>query len=179
MGETHRYKTEALSNVGEYLLKRAATTRCKDDEQEATRFFQKAIMKTQSSVKSRMEAACRVIFIYTSRSEWQLAYQAAVLAIDLLPQLAIRSLGNTDKQELLTIAAGLSSHAAGLALQLGKVPMVALNMLERGRGMIASSLDDLHMNLDNVKAKHPDLATRIVSLRNQLGRDEIPMESEF
>ncbi|KAF5637706.1 30S ribosomal S17P protein [Fusarium sp. NRRL 52700] len=173
MGEAHRYQTEALSTVGENLLRRAAATSCKDDEQEATAFFHRAIIKTQSSVKSRMEAARRVIFIYTSRSEWRLAYEAAVLAIDLLPQLVMRSLGNTDKQEILTIAAGLSSDAAGLALQLGEAPMVALNMLEKGRGMIASSLDDLHMDLDNIKATHPDLATRFISLRNQLGRDSI------
>ncbi|KAG5747343.1 hypothetical protein H9Q70_009971 [Fusarium xylarioides] len=173
MGEAHRYQTEALSNVGEYLLKRAAATSCKDNEQEAARFFQRAVMKTQSSVKSRMEAARRLIFIYTSQSQWRLAYEAAVLAIDLLPQLVMRSLGNTDKQELLTIAAGLSSDAAGLALQLGESPMVALNKLERGRGMIASSLDDLHMDLDNMKAKYPDLAMRFISLRNQLGRDQI------
>ncbi|KAF5967376.1 30S ribosomal S17P protein [Fusarium coicis] len=104
MGEAHRCQTEALSNMGEYLLKRAAATSCKDDEHEATRFCQGAFMKTQSSVKSRMDATRRLIFIYTSQSEWRLAYDAPMLAIDLLPQLLMCSLRNTDKQELLTTA---------------------------------------------------------------------------
>jgi hypothetical protein len=103
--EAHCCQTEALSNMGEYLLKRAAATSYKNNKHEATRFFQKTFIKAQSPVKSRMEATRHLILIYTSQSEWRLAYDAAVLAIDLLPQLLMCSLRNTDKQELLTIAA--------------------------------------------------------------------------
>ncbi|KAF0637702.1 hypothetical protein FPSE5266_07352 [Fusarium pseudograminearum] len=176
MGTGHRRRAESLFNMGLYLLKREGVTGSEDDTREATQLFEEAVKQTQSSVKSRIEAARRLTYIYMSQGKWQLAYDSAVAAIDMIPQLILRSLGNNDKQELLKKLGGTSSDAAALALNLGKGPMVALDMLERGRGLLAASIDDLHTDVDALRKEFPDMAERFVSLRNQLGRDDMPQQ---
>ncbi|CEI41812.1 hypothetical protein FVEN_g3780 [Fusarium venenatum] len=174
MDEGHYHRAESLSSMGIYLLLRSEITGNKDDGREAARLYEKAILQTQSSVQDRMEAARNVMYIYREQEEWQLAYEAAAAAIDMIPQLILRSLGNADKQELLKKVSGLSSDAAGLALQLGKGPAIALDMLERGRGLLAASIDELHTNVNALREEFPELATKFVSLRDQLGRDDLP-----
>ncbi|SPJ80737.1 uncharacterized protein FTOL_08841 [Fusarium torulosum] len=109
--------------------------------------------------------------------DWKQAYETAEIAIELMPKLILRSLQNSDKEELLPGVSGLSSDAAGLALQLGKGPTVALSMLERGRGMLAAALDDLHTDIDALRDVCPDLATNFVALRNKLGQVDKPQAS--
>ncbi|KAF5233632.1 hypothetical protein FAUST_8068 [Fusarium austroamericanum] len=176
MDTGHRQRAESLFNMGSYLLKRESVTGNEDDTHEAAQLFEEAIKQTQSSVKSRIEAARRLTYIYMSQGDWQRAYDAAVAAIDMIPQLLLRSLGNNDKQELLKKLGGTSSDAAALALNLGEGPMVALDMLERGRGLLAASIDDLHTDVDALRKELPDMAERFVSLRNQLGRDDMPQQ---
>ncbi|UZP46510.1 hypothetical protein NXS19_014322 [Fusarium pseudograminearum] len=172
----HRQRAECLFNLGWYLLKRNNVTGNENDMREAAQHFEEAIKQTQSSVKIRMEAARRLTYVYMSQGKWQMAYDSAVAAIDMIPQLLLRSLGNDDKQELLKRLGGTSSDAAALALNLGKGPMVALDMLERGRGLLAASIDDLHTDVDALRKEFPDMTERFVSLRNQLGRDDMPQQ---
>ncbi|WXC53834.1 hypothetical protein QX201_013477 [Fusarium graminearum] len=176
MDTGHRQRAESLFNMGSYLLKRESVTGNEDDTHEAAQLFEEAIKQTQSSVKSRIEAARRLTYIYMSQDDWQRAYDAAVAAINMIPQLLLRSLGNDDKQELLKKLGGTSSDAAALALNLGEGPMVALDMLERGRGLLAASIDDLHTDVAALRNEFPDMAERFVSLRNQLGRDDMPQQ---
>ncbi|KAM0371416.1 hypothetical protein ACHAPY_010136 [Fusarium culmorum] len=176
MGARHRQRAASLFKLGLHLLKREAVTGKEDDTWEAAQLFEEAITQTQSSVKNRIEAARRLTYIYMSQDDWQRAYDAAVAAIDMIPQLLLRSLGNDDKQELLKKLGGTSSDAAALALNLGKGPMVALDMLERGRGLLAASIDDLHTDVDALRKEFPDMADTFVSLRNQLGRDDMPQQ---
>ncbi|CAG2007582.1 unnamed protein product [Fusarium graminearum] len=176
MDTGHRQRAESLFNMGSYLLKRESVTGNEDDTHEAAQLFEEAIKQTQSSVKSRIEAARRLTYIYMSQDDWQRAYDAAVAAINMIPQLLLRSLGNDDKQELLKKLGGTSSDAAALALNLGERPIVALDMLERGRGLLAASIDDLHTDVAASRKEFPDMAERFVSLRNQLGQDDMPQQ---
>ncbi|XEU94914.1 hypothetical protein FSHL1_000198 [Fusarium sambucinum] len=173
MDENHYQRAESLSSMGLYLLKLARVTGRDDHTQEAAQFFEEAISKTESPVKNRIDAARGAICIYSSRQEWELAYGAARAAVDMMPQLILRSLANADKQELSKMLGGLSSDAAGLALELGKEPMVALDMLERGRGLLVASIDDLHTDVGVLREAFPDMADRFLSLRDQLGRSDI------
>ncbi|KIL94080.1 hypothetical protein FAVG1_02642 [Fusarium avenaceum] len=174
---TDRLRAESLYNVGYYLERRAELTDSDEDQVEAIGFYREAILQTQSAVKTRIEAARRVVRLFMVHENWKQAYEVAEIAIDLMPQLILRSLQNADKEELLPGVSGLSSDAAGLALQLEKGPAMALSMLEKGRGMLAAALDDLHTDIDTLKVKCPDLATRFVALRNKLGQDEKPQAS--
>jgi tetratricopeptide (TPR) repeat protein len=174
---TDHHRAEFLQNVGYYLEKRAYLTDSKEDELEAIGFYREAIVQTQSAVKTRIEAARRAITLYMMHEDWKQAYETAGIAIKLMPELILRSLQNADKEELLPGVSGLSSDAAGLVLQLGKGPAMALSMLERGRGMLAAALDDLHTDIDALKDKLPDMSIKFVALRNTLSQDEKPHAS--
>jgi tetratricopeptide (TPR) repeat protein len=174
---TDHHRAEFLQNVGYYLEKRAYLTDSKEDELEAIGFYREAIVQTQSAVKTRIEAARRAITLYMMHEDWKQAYETAGIAIKLMPELILRSLQNADKEELLPGVSDLSSDAAGLVLQLGKGPAMALSMLERGRGMLAAALDDLHTDIDALKDKLPDMSIKFVALRNTLSQDEKPHAS--
>ena len=73
-------------------------------------------------------------------SDWQKAVQASEITIDLIPKLISRSLKNSDKQHILGQVVGLASDTAAAALHAGEEPLVALNFLEQGRGVLAISL---------------------------------------
>ncbi|KAF5721587.1 30S ribosomal S17P protein [Fusarium mundagurra] len=96
------------------------------------------------------------------------AYEDAMYVVDLIPQMAVRLRESFDKQDLLIKIGGVSSEAAGLALHLGEDPLVALSLLEKGRGIFALSLDEMRADIRSLEEKCPDLAQKLVTLREQL-----------
>lgn len=101
-------------------------------------------------------------------SDWERAYEALNKAVRLVPALAPKSLLNTDKQHMRRQVVGLASNAAAVALQAGKDPFVCLEILELGRGVLATSLDDMRIDVLDLKEKEPELAEQFVSLRDEL-----------
>lgn len=63
---------------------------------------------------------------------------------------------------------GLASLAAAAALNAGKSPYDALRLLELGRGVISSSFFDMRGEVSDLMAKHPSLAAKFTSLRDEL-----------
>lgn len=78
----------------------------------------------------------QVIINCSLLEDWEQAYQASLLGLSLLPELAFKSLQTSDKQHMLSQAFGIASNAAAAALMAGKGPLAALNMLEQGRGIL-------------------------------------------
>ncbi|KAH6688477.1 CHAT domain-containing protein [Plectosphaerella plurivora] len=72
----------------------------------------------------------------------------------------------------LNAATGISSLAAATALQAGKDPLEALQVLELGRGIIAGLMMDLRMDVSELKVSHPELADKLASLQDKLGDSE-------
>ena len=75
---------------------------------------------------------------------------------------------NSDKQHVLRQLAGLASDAAATALQLNKAPLVQLNLLEQGRGVLSSSLEEMRTDTLDLHERDPKLAQEFVLLRSQL-----------
>ncbi|RSL52939.1 hypothetical protein CEP53_007929 [Fusarium sp. AF-6] len=170
--ENHRERAKHFYTAALFLRKRFAVTKVQEDQEQLLSFYRTALAQTQSSVRTRIEAGEHLLMNRLMNSEWQEAFEVAEITVNLIPQLAIRSLGNYDKQYLLSIVGGVSSEAAGLALRLGKEPLLALNLLEKGRGVIALSLDEIHADITSLEETCPDLATRFIHLRNQLGNPD-------
>jgi len=80
----------------------------------------------------------------------------------------VRSLDNSDKQYILRQLSGLASDAAAAALSVGKGASTALEFLELGRGVIATSVEDLRTNIQDLQNRLPNLAEQFVFLRNEL-----------
>jgi hypothetical protein len=90
------------------------------------------------------------------------------MAVEFIPRLTARSLQNADKQHRLGQIAGLACDASAAALIVGRAPLVALNLLEQGRGVLAASLDDMRTDILDLQAEHPELAQRFLDLRDKL-----------
>jgi hypothetical protein len=77
-------------------------------------------------------------------------------------------LQHTDKQHVLEGPAGLDSMAAAVALNAGKEPIYALELLESGRGIIYSLLMDIRGDLSDLQEQQPELADKFIHFRDQL-----------
>ncbi|KAM5352924.1 hypothetical protein ACJ41O_005646 [Fusarium nematophilum] len=166
-----RLQARYFYTVALFMSKRSPYPAPQEVHQEIASFERAALLQTQSPVQDRIRAGVSLMVRCNSYSNWQQAYEAAEIVVDLIPQLALRSLKHSDKQELLLEISlgGITSEAAGLALSLGKGPMVALNLLEKGRGVLALSLDEIHTDITLLEEKCPHLAQRFIRLREQLG----------
>ncbi|KAI0100967.1 CHAT domain-containing protein [Nemania sp. FL0031] len=123
----------------------------------------------------RIRQAWAAANILASQQNWQESSQLLQEAVNFLSATSPRSLKHTDKQAMLADFAGLASIAAATALNSGKSAYDALQLLELGRGVIASSLIDMRGNISELKQKHPSLAAEFVSFRDEL---DLPTNSQ-
>ncbi|MFJ3791258.1 hypothetical protein [Kitasatospora sp. NPDC090091] len=96
------------------------------------------------------------------------AYRTAVP----LQRLAV-SLGadRADRERILARWRGLAGDAAEAALAADD-PVVAVELLEQGRGVLWSQLLDLRTDLAQVERRAPELVRRLVSVRKRIDRQE-------
>lgn len=104
--------------------------------------------------------------------DWQGVFDVSSRMVDLIPTMIPNSLDNSDKQWVLQFMRGVASIAASSALILRKPAFVALDLLERGRGALGSSLEDLRRtDITLLQQSHPELMQRFLRLKNQLAMD--------
>ncbi|KAF4442531.1 TPR domain-containing [Fusarium acutatum] len=158
-----------LHGLGNKLRTKYSRTKVAADLEEAVQCFQTALHHDVAPISIRMNAGRTLLSIMdVSRGGGHDAYLVAEATIQLAPLLSPPSLQNKDKQHLLAEIAGLGSDAAAIALLAGKGPLSAIRLLETGRGVLGSSLQDLRVDISELEKKHPDLARSFVILRDQL-----------
>jgi hypothetical protein len=67
---------------------------------------------------------------------------------------------------------GLASTAAAAALHAEKRPLVALDFLEQGRGVLTTSLEEMRIDILDLWKMYPELAEQFGRLRDEL---ELPV----
>ncbi|KAK8078662.1 hypothetical protein PG996_004832 [Apiospora saccharicola] len=110
--------------------------------------------------------------------EWNEALQASRIAVQLMPTLTSKSLGNADKQRLLGQLAGFASDAAAMALY-EEGPHAAIELLEQGRGVLAASLNEMRADALDLRKKHPGLSERFEYLRGLLAQPIVAPDGPF
>ncbi|ENH66620.1 Putative 30S ribosomal protein S17P-like protein [Fusarium oxysporum f. sp. cubense race 1] len=168
LGPSHPQQADSMSLIALFFAKRYGETESPEDLQRTEFFYRAALFQTQSPVVTRIEAGVKLISVCMVQQNMEQAYEDAKHVVDLIPQMAVRSLESSDKQDLLLKIGGVSSEAAGLALHLGEDPSVALSLLEKGRGMFALSLDEMRADIKSLEEQCPDLASKFITLREQL-----------
>ncbi|EXL47695.1 hypothetical protein FOCG_11849 [Fusarium oxysporum f. sp. radicis-lycopersici 26381] len=168
LGPSHPQQADTMSLIALFFAKRYGETESPEDLQRTEFFYRAALFQTQSPVVTRIEAGVKLISVCMVQQNMEQAYEDAKYVVDLIPQMAVRSLESSDKQDLLLKIGGVSSEAAGLALHLGEDPSVALSLLEKGRGMFALSLDEMRADIKSLEEQCPDLASKFITLREQL-----------
>ncbi|KAI8629554.1 TPR-like protein [Xylariaceae sp. FL1651] len=165
MPEDSPDRSALLCNLGEQLSIRYTKKGAIQDRLDALAYYQAALNNTSSFTLSRILAGRQLI---RNTPDMQQAYKAASLTVSLIPGLSSRSLQNSDRQYALGQVIGLTSDAAAIALQAGQTPLVALGLLEQGRGVLGTSLEEVRVDILDLRDRHSDLAEQFVRLRDEL-----------
>ncbi|KAL6924090.1 hypothetical protein FSST1_001364 [Fusarium sambucinum] len=161
-------RASLLSNLGTHLAESYSQTKIPNELEEAKRCFTSAIYHKASPTQSRVTAGRYFLLLPDILADLDQAYDIAKFTVELIPLLNSRSIQNNDRQTLLMQAVAIASDAAAIALLNNRSTIDAVQLLETGRNIIASSLQDLRTDLSMLQKEHPDLARRFVQLRGQL-----------
>ncbi|KAI0887517.1 CHAT domain-containing protein [Annulohypoxylon maeteangense] len=171
MPQDHPERSNFLIDLGTYLCWRSQNTGSADDMNHALSYFKEGWSCHTASPSMRISLADRAAEILCLQSKWGEAGQLLREAVNLLPTVSPRSLKHTDKQDTLSKFAGLASTAAAVSLYEAEDEegaYHALKLLELGRGIIASVLMDMRVDVSDLKQKYPTLAREFISIRDEL-----------
>ncbi|CAF3564408.1 unnamed protein product [Fusarium graminearum] len=127
-----------------------------DDVNEAIEISQKALDLTPEDSPSRTEHWTMLGGLYVSKYTLSRLHSYMETTVEYY------------RQYLLGHAAGLAANTAGAALRIGKKPSEALSILEQGRGLLASSLDEIRTDIKDLQNSFPEMADEFVKLRSEL-----------
>ncbi|EXM20063.1 hypothetical protein FOTG_11883 [Fusarium oxysporum f. sp. vasinfectum 25433] len=166
MPEDSPFRTDIWTTLGDLFAAKFGTTWVTSDLEEAVRSYRCAVEHPTGNILRRIIAATSVMPLCLSLQD---AYDIGRTAIDLVPGIATaRSLETGDRQHLLSFARGLAASVTGAAIRLKKDPSEALAILEQGRGILGSSLDDIRTDIKELQQAFPQLAERFMRVREEL-----------
>ena len=153
-------------NLGNCLLTRYKHSNSDDD-------INRAIATKEQAMKVR--TALPIYRVWAAHSASELLKNDAKrskslleAAVYLLPLMSPRALKWKDQQYNLRKVAGLTTKAVSLSLECNEEPYKALELLELGKGVLASLRLDLRSDVTALKSRHETLAQQFEDLRFQL-----------
>ncbi|KAG5787203.1 hypothetical protein H9Q69_013724 [Fusarium xylarioides] len=166
MPEDSPFRTDLWISLGDLFGAKFSRTWVNSDLDEAVRSYRCAVEHHTGNTLRRIIAATSVMPLCLSLQE---AYDIGRTAIDLVPGIAAaRSLETGDRQHLLSFSRSLAASVTGAAIRLNKDPSEALAILEQGRGILGSSLDDIRTDIKELQQAFPHLAEKFMRLREEL-----------
>jgi len=114
---------------------------------------------------TRVRASTQALRLFQDQGDYRRAYELSLRAIDLLPRVHNRSLNRQDQQYVVSLFSGLATNACSIALQIQEPPERALELLERGRGVILSLLIDDRSDTSELKKTYPQHCALYENLR--------------
>lgn len=133
--------------------------------------LREALGLQNSPPSTRIDAAVRATHLLVGGERWMEASEVTNTAVNLLPLISPRSLGQKDQQDMLKKYSGLASLAACVALKAGKPASDALGLLELGRGVITGFQFETRTDLGDLREQHPEIAREFEELRDELDLD--------
>ena len=155
---------------GNKLESRYECTGKTEDLEEALQVTQQAWKCENATPFNRIRASAQALQLLQSQGDAESAYNLSAEAINLLPYVHNRSLDHQDQQYVVSHFSGLATTACSLALQTGKGPGAALEVLEQGRGVILSLLMDDRSDTSKLKAAYPQLCVQYESLHLEVNK---------
>lgn len=161
-------RANVIVSLGAWLSQRYNLLGRQEDQCRVLSLYEEGSDMEAAAPSVRVMLGYKAGTIHASNLSWDKACRIFEKAINLLPSVSLRSLKDTDKQDKLGEFFGLASDTAATSLNAGKSPYHALQLLERGRGVIAGILMDLRGDPADLQREHPDLAKEFIALRDQL-----------
>ncbi|EKJ68428.1 hypothetical protein FPSE_11436 [Fusarium pseudograminearum CS3096] len=157
-----------LKNLGTHLGHKYHLAGTNSGLQECIKCHVAALRAEQSPTLRRIQAADDALPYCADLKDWNLAFNVATNAVALFPKLIFRSHQHSDKLHMLGKVSGLASDAAAMALNAGKGLDVVLAILERGRGLLSQSMEEMRTDRASLKAQHPQYAEELDRIRAAL-----------
>lgn len=164
----HQFRAQVLGRLSVALLLRFNLEPTPADRLEAVQASREAAGITTAPPAARASTAAIWGALAAADQDWADATHAYQAAVGFLAQVAPRGLDRADQEFQLAQLPGLGSRAAACCLQLDQVDL-ALRLLEQGRGVLLGQALDTRTDLAALERARPDLASRFVQLRDQLG----------
>ncbi len=129
-----------------------------------------AVQHSPSHIENRIASCGHLLGLYRETKAWKPLSDTAKLTIDLIQSLTPRFLETSDKLHVLNNeqVAGLTCSAAAAALISGMAGLEVVKLLERGRGVLSASFDDVRADMGDLEAQYPELAARLARIQDEL-----------
>ncbi|RFN44639.1 tpr-like protein [Fusarium flagelliforme] len=157
-----------LYNFGLYHVERFKNTNANQDLDDSIALYKQGLNCVDIPPSIRVRLAHEAAEAFAADKRWKEASNILDDAVALLPSISTRLLGDLDKQMALADATGLATFAAAAALNAEKCAGHALELLELGRGVIASDILDTRTSIMGLEQEYPELASELESLRDEL-----------
>ncbi|KAI6764308.1 hypothetical protein HG530_008097 [Fusarium avenaceum] len=152
-----------------YGLKYKVTEAVKDYT-SATKYLQEVVHDVSIDLYNQVLAGKEAMDLFASREDWRKGFEIATSLIELVPSLIPRFLEPLDTQYVLRDIAGIACDAAAMSMNAGEELVVTLKLLEAGRDIMATSINDLRGEIVSLKSEHPELAERFLAQRHGLDK---------
>jgi hypothetical protein len=172
--QEHIDRARFLWGLAVTLCERFEETHSLADLDRAVSICEEACSLFSSPPAPRLQAAVLAANILETpeRRDSPRAAQFLKKAIEILPAITARTLSSIDQQYALEShgAGSISSRLAALLVETGHSAFEALELLERGRGIIASLQIETRTDISVLEEQHPELAVTFRQLRDELDR---------
>ena len=170
----HAQSFHSLAWSFSYRARRAQSDSDWDSCLEA---FYSGAMAVDSPPLERILAAKDGGYFAFSKLKYSLAKEMLTAAIDLLPMLTPRYISLEDRQYELSWIDGTVWLAVSAYLACDAKPIEALQVAEKGRGILDNPELDFSCDMARLESLYPDYYERVRSMQTQLHHDRNRLES--
>lgn len=172
-------RSEYLLSLAWALEQRADALNSSADRNAAVETFVEAFNNEYSADHARrIQAGGNAARILVSEKRYLEASALLAKAVSIASMLAAKWVETGDIQRIVGDVNGLPSDAAAMALEAGKPPWEALNLLETGRGIILGASMEMRRDLFKLKVISPNHYEEYESLRQSLAESLVALPSE-
>lgn len=175
----HPDLTESLGNLGNAYFLRYNRTGSVDDLKRSVAAKEQAVGIVNGSPFHRVEIAVSAVTVMMKDHDLPRANRLLQSVVEQLTLVSPRALKRSDQQYNLSQIAGFASLAVSVALECGEDYYSALQLLEIGRGIISNFQLEMRSDISDLRAAHPDLASRFDVIRNRSHRPELEVDESY
>lgn len=173
ISDDHPFRAHWLNNLGHTLQHRYGVDPSEDDWNTALKTYEDNISLKQGMPTARIASAVQALTflrnVPSTRTSQDLKRVSSMIdkAVQLLPTASPREIHRDDQQRILSMFGGFAAEASALSIK-NKDPVRALQLLEIGRGVMASTQLDMRSDITELEKAQPKLAAKFKFLREEL-----------
>jgi len=165
----HPEMAELLTNLASAMQSRFEQTGTTSDFTRAVNLNEQAmgVVAARPSIRIFAAKAASQLLLHRDNHRAKTLLQATV---HLLPLTSPRELERTDQQYNISQFTAITPTAVSLCVDCGEDPYIGVQLLEIGRGVLASFYLEIRSDISTLKRMHPAHAQQFAKIRDELDR---------